>query len=90
MSTCQECNKRTETDEYSLYAGIHNNGDLYNTFTLCEDCAESMGFCRGCGWMMAGSEADENSGLKGYCHACAEGFREELGEYDHDNDIEVY
>lgn len=52
------------------------DGETTAWLTLAEASAE--GFCLGCGWMMAGSEADMMSGMKDYCYECVEEFKDAL------------
>lgn len=77
MYTCKNCDRENIEYEY-IYP---DDSKAY----LCDECAINEGFCTGCGWMMAGSEMDENSGFSGLCYDCVQEMREELGEFDEDD-----
>jgi hypothetical protein len=82
MKKCQECNNTEHVEVYNVYVGIHNGDSLYKTLTLCPQHAVDMGFCPGCGAMIAGSEWDMIHGMDGLCADCTDELREDTGEFD--------
>lgn len=79
LSRCAVCGDISESVQ------VWNYPDGIHTIECCAACAGQDGFCVGCGFYMAGSEADEHSGVSGLCYECVQELRQELGEYkDHD------
>ncbi|OGU61661.1 MAG: hypothetical protein A2V66_15580 [Ignavibacteria bacterium RBG_13_36_8] len=51
-------------------------------FQYCYKHAETSGFCLGCGYFLAGTEAFDSSTIKGYCQECIDEINYDLGVPD--------
>lgn len=61
------------------------------TKPLTDKQAIQAGFCPGCGWFVAGHEADDRSIREfGLCYECVEEIKIETGEYDEPDDDEYF
>lgn len=79
------CNE--QATEYELYA-INEDGSS-EKFWLCNEHAPQMGFCCMCGHFTAGAD-DHWLYSHGVCEDCFDQLRAENGEFDHEEDYDLY
>lgn len=64
---------------------VYTYPDGTTTPGMTDDEATDAGFCPGCSYFVAGSEADDLTLYEfGLCYECVEEIRIETGEYDED------
>lgn len=81
--TCQRDGCHADASIYTAYNSDTNQEDR---LTLCTEHAVELGFCAGCGYMVAGIEEHIFSMASlGLCAECMDELRAEMGEFDEDD-----
>lgn len=72
---CTNCNA-AGVEIHEIYYPDENKQEF-----VCITCAGELGFCIGCGYFMAGSEFDENSGIPHVCADCVSQAKDEDDDF---------